>query len=163
MKKEKKIEIGIVTFIVVFSAISMIVTTVGTDIPTPYALGGHITDTNGNPIIGAEITITNVRTGDSLKLKSIVNGEYQENAGNFLPNRYQDGDTLRYHVKFGDIKKVVYAKIDESHGGTLLDIQLDTKSNSVTEPANTSGFCFPVLLLALLLTFLYIQRKQINK
>ena len=156
MKKEKKIGLGIV----IFTLFCVVVSVSATELPTPYSLSGHILDSDRQPIIGAEITITNLRTGDSLELKSVINGEYQENAGNFLPNRYQRGDTVQYNVMFGGTEKVVYAKIDETRGGTLLDIQLDIKSSEPIETADVPGFCFPMFLLAILLTFLYIRRKQ---
>lgn len=153
MKEEKKTVFGIV----ILTLLCVVILVSATEIPTPYSLSGHILDSNMQPIIGAEITITNTRTGDSLELESVINGEYQENAGNFLPNRYQNGDTLEYSVSFEDIKKVVYAEIDETNGGTLLDIRLDKKSS---KDINVMGFEFPIVFLLLFLTFLYIRKKQ---
>ena len=91
--------------------------------PLPYSLSGHILDTEDEYIIGAEITLINERTNDILELVSTTNGEYQQDAYNFI-NHYKNDDTIRYNIIYGNISAVELRDIDISKGGTKLDIVL---------------------------------------
>lgn len=91
--------------------------------PLPYSLSGHILDTEDEYIVGAEITLINERTNDILELVSTTNGEYQQDAYNFV-NHYKNSDTIRYNVTYEDIGAVALRDIDVSNGGTKLDITL---------------------------------------
>lgn len=104
--------------------------------PLPYSLSGHIMDNNSEYIVGADITLLNERTGDTLILTSTTNGEYQQDAYNFA-GHYQNGDVIRYNVTYGNIGAVVTAKIDISKGGTMLDIVLTLEDSPETTPNPT--------------------------
>lgn len=104
--------------------------------PLPYSLSGHIMDNNSEYIVGADITLLNERTGDTLVLTSTTNGEYQQDAYNFAAH-YTNGDTIRYNVTYNDIGIVETAKIDISKGGTMLDLVLTVEDSPETTPAPT--------------------------
>jgi len=91
--------------------------------PLPYSLSGHILNNNNEYIVGADITLLNERTGDTLVLESTINGEYQQDAYNFA-SHYKDGDIIRYIVVYGGVEVEETAQIDISKGGTKLDIVL---------------------------------------
>ena len=91
--------------------------------PLPYSLSGHILNNNNEYVVGADITLLNERTGDTLVLESTTNGEYQQDAYNFA-SHYKDGDTIRYIVVYDSIEVEETAQIDISKGGTKLDIIL---------------------------------------
>ena len=105
--------------------------------PLPYSLSGHIISTNNDYIVGADITLLNERTGDTLVLESTTNGEYQQDAYNFA-SHYKDGDTIRYNVVYGGVEVEETAQIDISKGGTKLDIVL-TSSEGIQSTHRTSG------------------------
>jgi len=111
-------QVGVIALVLLCLNVS-----IGVAPPLPYSISGHILDSNGNAIVGATITLTNLRTGNSLVTYSAINGEYQQDAYNFGP--YQDGDIIKYHVVYGGTEKTVTAPIDISKGGTRLDIYLD--------------------------------------
>lgn len=104
--------------------------------PLPYSLSGHIMDNNSDYIVGADITLLNERTNDTLVLTSTTNGEYQQDAYNFAAH-YKNGDVIRYNVTYGDIDIVETAKIDISKGGTMLDLVLTVEDSPETTPAPT--------------------------
>ena len=104
--------------------------------PLPYSLSGHILDTEDEYIVGAEITLINERTNDILELVSTTNGEYQQDAYNFV-NHYKNGDTIRYNVTYGDIGAVALRDIDISKGGTKLDIVLTKEGSPDVTPNST--------------------------
>ena len=104
--------------------------------PLPYSLSGHIMDNNSEYIVGADITLLNERTGDTLILTSTTNGEYQQDAYNFA-SHYANGDTIRYNVTYGDIGIVKTAKIDIAKGGTMLDLVLTIEDSPETTPNPT--------------------------
>ena len=105
--------------------------------PLPYSLSGHILNNNNDYIVGANITLLNERTGDTLILESTINGEYQQDAYNFA-SHYKDGDTIRYVVVYDSMEVVETAKIDISKGGTKLDIVL-AGSKKVQNTHRNSG------------------------
>ena len=104
--------------------------------PLPYSLSGHIMDNNSEYIVGADITLLNKRTGDTLILTSTTNGEYQQDAYNF-ESHYKNHDMLWYIVTNGEIGAVKKAKIDISKGGTMLDILLTVEDSPKTTPNPT--------------------------
>ena len=104
--------------------------------PLPYSLSGHIMDNNSEYIVGADITLTNERTNNTLILTSTTNGEYQQDAYNFA-SHYTNGDNIRYNVTHGNIGAVVTSKIDISKGGTMLDIVLTVEDSPATTPNPT--------------------------
>jgi len=104
--------------------------------PLPYSLSGHIMDNNSEYIVGADITLLNERTGDTLILASTTNGEYQQDAYNFA-SHYKNGDTIRYNVTYGNMGAVELADIDISKGGTKLDIILTTEDSLTVTPNST--------------------------
>jgi hypothetical protein len=101
--------------------------------PLPYSLSGHIMDNNSDYIVGADITLLNKRTGDTLNLTSITNGEYQQDAYNF-ESHYKNHDKIEYIVLYGNIGATKKAKIDISKGGTMLDIVLTIEDSPETTP-----------------------------
>jgi len=104
--------------------------------PLPYSLSGHILDNESEYIVGAEITLINERTNDTLELVSTTNGEYQQDAYNFAFH-YLNGDTIRYNVTYGDIGAVELNDIDITKGGTKLDITLTEEDSPETTPNPT--------------------------
>ena len=104
--------------------------------PLPYSLSGHIMDNESEYIVGAEITLLNKRTGDTLNLTSTTNGEYQEDAYNFA-SHYKNHDMVWYTVTHGEIGAVEKAKVDISKGGTKLDIVLTVEDSPKTTPNPT--------------------------
>ena len=118
---KKIVEIGIciaALMIALFVGVSVIGALI-----TPYSLGGHTFDETGTPLIGANITFTNQRTGEVIYTDSVVNGEYGQDAANF-PSEYKNGDVIQYYCVYGDLTNTTTAPINTSHGGTLLDIYL---------------------------------------
>jgi len=105
--------------------------------PLPYSLSGHILNNNNEYVVGADITLLNERTGDTLVLESTINGEYQQDAYNFA-SHYKDGDSIRYVVVYDNIEVEETAKIDISRGGTKLDIVL-AGTEKVQSTHRTSG------------------------
>ena len=105
--------------------------------PLPYSLSGHILDTEDEYIVGAEITLINERTNDILELVSTTNGEYQQDAYNFV-NHYKNGDSIRYNVIYGDIGAVELRDIDISKGGTKFDITLTKEGIPTPNPTPKS-------------------------
>jgi hypothetical protein len=93
-------------------------------ITDPYPLSGHVYDTNGTLLIGANVDITNQNTSETLSTSTNALGEYQEDAANY-PSGYTNGDNLTYTVSLdGYETNTTYAIIDTSSGGTTLDIYL---------------------------------------
>jgi len=105
--------------------------------PLPYSLSGHILNNNNEYVVGADITLLNERTGDTLVLESTTNGEYQQDAYNFA-SHYKNGDIIRYIVVYDNIEVEETAKIDISKGGTKLDIVL-AGAEKVQSTHRTSG------------------------
>jgi len=103
--------------------------------PLPYSLSGHILDTEGDYVVGAEITLLNKRTGDTLNLTSTINGEYQQDAYNFN-NHYKNNDMIGYAVTYEEIGATEKAKIDISKGGTKFDIVLCTDGYPTHKPTH---------------------------
>lgn len=131
MNKKKILNIAVMVFITMSLCIGIAVAQ-----PLPYSLSGHILDNNSKYIVGADIVLLNERTGDTLVLTSATNGEYQDDAYNFA-SHYNNGDTLRYNVTYGNIGAVETAKIDISKGGTMLDIVLTVEDSPETTPNPT--------------------------
>lgn len=123
--------IVVVTFIVLSMYISVAVAQ-----PLPYSLSGHIYDNESNYIVGADITLLNKRTGDTLNITSTTDGEYQTDAYNFL-NHYKNNDKIEYIVTYKEIGATEKAKIDISKGGTKLDIVLTIEDSQKTTPNPT--------------------------
>jgi len=101
--------------------------------PLPYSLSGHILDTKGDYVVGAEMTLLNKRTGDTLNLTSTTNGEYQQDAYNFAAH-YKNNDMIWYTVTYEESDAVEKVKINISKGGTKLDIVLTEEGYLTHKP-----------------------------
>ena len=122
VKRMEKILVAILIFLSVCIGVAVAQ-------PLPYSLSGHIYNSEGDCIVGAEIILVNERTGDVLVLTSTTNGEYQQDAYNFI-NHYKTGDTIRYEVTYEDVGAIELANIDISKGGTKLDLILTKEGGS---------------------------------
>ena len=60
---------------------------------TPLTLWGYVKYDDGTPAAGVNVTITNERTGTSVKVVADSNGVYGYNLGN-MPNGWNDGDVI---------------------------------------------------------------------
>ena len=96
---------------------------VTTALNTPYSLSGHVYDNVGNPLVGANITFTNMNSSDVIYIDSMSGGEYQQDAANFLSG-YFDGDIIKYYSVYGASTNTTNESINVANGGTLLDIYI---------------------------------------
>jgi len=108
----------ILVLLVLCSLISVI-----TALNTPYSLSGHVYDSVGNPLVGANITFTNLNSSEVIYADSTSGGEYQQDAANF-PSGYFDGDTIKYYSVYGISTNTTNEFINVANGGTLLDIYI---------------------------------------
>ncbi len=100
-------------------------------VPHPHSLSGHVYDSIGNPVNGAEIVITNERTGAQLYVQTNEFGEYQQDASN-LEYGYKNGDTLQYYARYKDYRLYKNATIDIYRGGTKMDFVFPFSMGFVT-------------------------------
>ena len=90
---------------------------------TPYSLSGHVYDDIGNPLVGANITFTNMNSSEVIYADSTSGGEYQQDAANFASG-YYDGDIISYYATYSGHSNTTNATINVSEGGTLLDLYI---------------------------------------
>ena len=90
---------------------------------TPYSLSGHVYDNVGNPLVGVNITFTNMNSSQVIYADSTSGGEYQQDAANFLSG-YYDGDIIKYYSVYGASTNTTNESINVANGGTLLDIYI---------------------------------------
>ena len=96
---------------------------VTTALNTPYSLSGHVYDNASNPLVGVNITFTNLNSSDVIYVDSTSGGEYQQDAANFLSG-YYDGDIIKYYSVYGAFTNTTNESINVTNGGTLLDIYI---------------------------------------
>ena len=151
----KKLQFSIVMFMLV-----AFVCTVNAGLTTPYSLSGHVYDSDGTTgIVGANITFTNQNSSEVIYATSTVNGEYQQDAANFLSG-YFDGDTILYYTTYNTQTNTTTAKINVSGGGTPLDIVLSSAPSTATTATGTAidrlaNIFLLVFLLFIALLFLF--------
>ena len=82
----------------------------------PYPLHGYVLDKAGNAVSGANVTFTNLNTGEAIyDDTSPSSGWYSTDAGNF-PSGYQDGQVIQYHTVFGEytntttMSKIIFSR-----------------------------------------------------
>lgn len=107
-----------ITSIFLCGAISLV-----TALNTPYSLSGHVYDNVGTPLVGANITFTNMNSSEVICCDSTSGGEYQQDAANFASG-YYDGDTIQYYSVYGISTNTTNESINVANGGTLLDIYI---------------------------------------
>lgn len=94
-----------------------------TALNTPYSLSGHVYDDASNPLIGTNITFTNLNSSEVIYYDSTSGGEYQQDAANFASG-YFDGDIIKYYSIYGASTNTTNESITVANGGTLLDIYI---------------------------------------
>ena len=111
----------------------------------PYPMDGYVVDDLGAPIAGANVTFMNMATGEVIYDDSSASGWYSDNAANF-PSGWQDGQTIKYDVKYSDCSTTIYHVVDSSVGFRTMNITilviLDSDNDGVPdawdEEPNTS-------------------------
>lgn len=105
-----------ISSVFLYGAISM-----ATALNTPYSLSGHVYDDASNPLVGANITFTNMNSSEVIYYDSTSGGEYQQDAANFVSG-YFDSDIIRYYTVYSGYTNTTNASINVTEGGTTLDI-----------------------------------------
>lgn len=122
---------------------------------TPYSLSGHIYDSDGDSIVGANITFTNQNGSEVIYYDSTANGEYQQDAANFASG-YYDGDTIQYYVTYNSQNNTTTANIVVSGGGTSLDIILSAAPTPTPAPSSDTGAAIDALGVILIFLVLLV-------
>lgn len=134
----------------------------------PYTLSGTVRDENGKTVEDAEITITNLETGETnLKtdsgvykttdsfpvretIKSNSDGNYLFELSNL--NRFNNGDRLRIDAKKGD-----------KSGTKTLTLNTDNSpnhnANIVISPSNLLGMCLILIILLIILSIVFVYKR----
>ena len=125
MLKEKKMRSGkYVTGAIVVLAVVLGIGLVSAD----YVLDGFVLFENGTQCAGANVSMTNQRTGDVLYNNTGwggagFEGYYLEDAGNF-ENGYQDGDVILYHAVYDGYEGNASQAINAPEGGQMVNITI---------------------------------------
>lgn len=120
---------------------------------TPYSLSGYVYDNDGTiPIVGANITFTNLNSSEVIYTNSGIGGQYQQDAANF-PSGYYDADTIQYYTTYGTQNNTTTAPINVSNGGTSLNIVLsvDTSTPSTSDVGIAINNLSSILIFLVLL------------
>ena len=96
---------------------------VATALNTPYSLSGHVYDDASSPLVGVNITFTNLNSSEVIYYDSTSGGEYQQDAANFASG-YFDGDIIKYYSVYGASTNTTNESINVANGGTRLDIYI---------------------------------------
>ena len=90
----------------------------------PYPMDGRVIDKAGATIPGANVTFTNLNTGEVIYDNSRMYGWYTNGADNF-PSGYQNGDVIQYYTVFGECTNTTIHTIDVAVGHNTMNITLD--------------------------------------
>ena len=93
-----------------------------------YVLNGFVFSENGTQCAGANVSMTNQRTGGVIYNNTgwadpSYEGYYLQDAGNF-PGGYQDGDVVLYHAVYDGYEGNASQAIDISQGGQMVNITI---------------------------------------
>ena len=114
----------------------------------PYPMDGYVVDFLGAPVDNADITFTNLNTGDIIYKTTLSDGYYGQDAGNFLSG-YQDGDVINYQIEYKGYNTVTSSPVNASKGFQYINITLyivtDTDNDGVPnawdkEPDTPTGY-----------------------
>ena len=119
--------LGIVASIIFVSCLIGLVVA----LPNPHSLSGHVYDSIGNPVEGAEIVITNERTEAQLRVTTNQWGEYQQDAYN-LADGYKNSDHIHYYARYKGYKLYQTSVINIKRGGTKRDFTFPFSLGFVT-------------------------------
>jgi len=111
--------------IVVGLAILIAITPAVSALQDPYPLYGYVVDDLGTPMEGANVTFTNQNTGEVIYDITSASGWYMDDAGNF-PSGYQNGQTIKYDVKYGNYTTTVWHVINSSVGSHTINVTIHT-------------------------------------
>ena len=96
----------------------------------PYPLDGYIVDKVGATLVGANVTFTNLNTGEVIYADSDPTyGVYSQDAGNF-PSGYSDGDVIQYYTVFGSYTNTTTYTLNTTEGSHTMNITLDVLLDS---------------------------------
>ena len=104
----------------------------------PYPLYGYVVYENGTPVgAGANVTFTNMATGEVIYDLTSASGSYMDDAANF-PSGYQDGQMITYYTVFGEYTNTTSHTIDVATGSCNINITVSTSSTGtdVQPPTN---------------------------
>ncbi len=98
----------------------------------PYIVYGNVSDNGGAPVIGKNVTIENMDTGETIYVNTGQNGYYESNFGNFDDKGYDSSDT--FSIQAGNVSKNF--TIDGSWGQRkdLKGVKADPPSVNLTNP-----------------------------
>ena len=92
---------------------------------TPYPLDGYIVDKAGATVCGANVTFTNLNTGEVIYADSDPTyGWYSIGAGNFDTD-YADGDVIHYYTVFGNYTNTTVYTLNTAEGSHTMNITLN--------------------------------------
>ena len=118
----------------------LLLAAVGNALTTPYLIVGQVFESDGaTPAIGASVTATNIRTGETITDSINTYGWYANvDAGNF-PSGYVNGDTIQIAASKGGNTGSTLVQIDTTYGGlTAPPITLSSGGTTTTVTTTTS-------------------------
>lgn len=142
----------------------------------PYGIPGHVYDSDGSVVEGAKVTLTNLKTSESIDLFTNSQGEYIFELNN-LPGAYSIGDYIRIDAKkdskIGQISLILVdysifvQKITEEDGINiylkLMPAELPLATSmpvAAPEPGGAAPGFEAVVAIAGLLAVAYLLRRR---
>jgi len=114
-------------YIIGFAVVVAVIFSIGLA-SADYGLDGFVLFENGTQVAGANVSMTNQRTGEVIYNNTGwggvgFEGYYLNDAGNF-PSGYQDGDVILYHAVYDGYEGNASQAINISQGGQMVNITL---------------------------------------
>jgi hypothetical protein len=94
---------------------------------SPYYIVGYTNNSVGVPLIGCDVTITNVRLGVSVSVVSSSLGKFMYNLASMgEENQYADGDLITVEAELGELSGEAEGYVDTSGQLTMINVTLTT-------------------------------------